>query len=62
MTQYRVVKDGHGERILRDGQPITLHQVVIELYALQGELDAATAALDKVREGLRQLTVEAEKA
>jgi hypothetical protein len=62
MTQYRIVRDGHGERILRDGEPITLEQAVIELHALQGELDAATAALDKVREGLPQLTVEAEKA
>jgi hypothetical protein len=62
MTQYRVITDGHDERIFRDGRPITLHQVVIELYALQGELDAATAALDKVRKGLRQLTVEAENS
>jgi hypothetical protein len=45
MTNYRVVKDEHGDRILRDGQPITLEQAVIELHALQGELDAAAAAL-----------------
>jgi hypothetical protein len=61
MTQYRVVRDGHGDRILRDGVPITLEQAVIELHALQGELDAATAALDKVREGLQRLAAEAEK-
>jgi len=62
MTNYRIVRDGHGERILRDGQPITLEQAVIELHALMGELDAATAALDKVREGLRRLVAETEKA
>jgi hypothetical protein len=62
MTQYRIVLDGHGDRILRDGEPITLHQVVIELYALMGELDAATAALDKVRKGLQRLVAETENS
>jgi len=62
MTNYRIVRDGHGERILRDGQPITLEQAVIELHALQGELDAATAALDKVRKGLQRLVAETENS
>ena len=62
MTNYRIVRDGHGERILRDGEPITLEQAVIELHALQGELDAATAALDTLHAGLRRLAAEAEKA
>jgi hypothetical protein len=62
MTNYRIVRDGHGERILRDGQPITLEQAVIELYALMGELDAATAALDKVRKGLQRLVAETENS
>jgi hypothetical protein len=55
MTQYRVVRDGHGERILRDGQPITLEQAVIELHTLQGELDAATAALVHIAKVLRHV-------
>jgi hypothetical protein len=61
MTNYRIVRDGHGERILRDGEPITLEQAVIELHALQGELDAATAALDKLHAGLWRLIVAAEE-
>jgi len=61
MTNYQLVRDGHGERILRDGEPITLEQAVIELHALQGELDAATAALDKLYAGLRRLIVAEEE-
>ena len=49
---YRVVRDGHGPRILRDNEPITLEQAAAELNGLQRERDAARAALEALHRGL----------
>ena len=59
--RYRVVRDEHGARILRDNAPISLEQAVAELHALQHEVDAVTTALGTVVVGLKRLVEQAEQ-
>ena len=55
---YRIVDDEHGKRVLRDGWPVTLEDLLNEINALQREHTEAVGELSRIRLELRRLLAE----